>query len=61
MKQFLHILAALQAKTPDPKPAPSRPSRGRGLTHVAAGLTRLTPGLKVKTHIKAGCSGGCQW
>jgi hypothetical protein len=36
--------------------------RSPGLTRLAAGLTRLSPGLRVKTHIKAGptCTGtGC--
>jgi hypothetical protein len=28
--------------------------RGRGLTRLAAGLTRLPTGLRVKTHLKAG-------
>ena len=28
--------------------------RSRGLTRLAAGLTRLSPGLRVKTHLKAG-------
>jgi hypothetical protein len=29
--------------------------RSRGLTRLTAGLTRLPPGLRVKSHIKAGC------
>ena len=35
--------------------------RSPGLTRLAAGLTRLSPGLRVKTHIKAGpnCAGSC--
>jgi len=28
--------------------------RSRGLTQLAAGLARLPPGLRVKTHLKAG-------
>jgi hypothetical protein len=32
--------------------------RSRGLTRLAAGLTRLPTGLRVKTHIKAG-GGSC--
>jgi hypothetical protein len=28
--------------------------RSRGLTRLAAGLTHLAPGLRVKTHLKAG-------
>jgi hypothetical protein len=28
--------------------------RSRDLTRLAAGLTRLAPGLRVKTHLKAG-------
>jgi hypothetical protein len=28
--------------------------RSRGLTRLADGLTRLPPGLSVKTHLKAG-------
>jgi hypothetical protein len=28
--------------------------RSRGLTRLAAGLTRLPPGLRVQTHLKAG-------
>jgi hypothetical protein len=28
--------------------------RSRGLTRLAAGLTRLPTGLRVKTHLKAG-------
>jgi hypothetical protein len=28
--------------------------RSRGLTQLAAGLARLSPALRVKTHLKAG-------
>jgi hypothetical protein len=31
--------------------------RSRGLTRLAAGLTRLPTGLRVKTHLKAGPNG----
>jgi hypothetical protein len=34
--------------------------RSRGLTRLAAGLTRLSPGLRVTTHLKAGPN-GCGW
>ena len=36
--------------------------RSRGLTRLAAGLTRLPTGLRVKTHVKAGggnCTSNC--
>jgi hypothetical protein len=35
--------------------------RSPGLTRLAAGLTRLPPGQRVKTHIKAGpnCGASC--
>jgi hypothetical protein len=35
----------------------SQADRSRGLTRLAAGLTRLPPGLRVKTHLKAGPNG----
>jgi hypothetical protein len=46
----------MQPKSQSAKPIPQA-ERSRGLNRLAAGLTRLSPGLKVKTNIRAGCYG----
>jgi hypothetical protein len=48
----------MQAKIQSGKLVPQA-DRARGLTRLTAGLTRLPPGLRVKTHLKAGPGGGC--
>jgi hypothetical protein len=46
----------MSAKIPNAK-LMSSVTKSQGLTRLAAGLTRLPTGLRVKTHIKAG--GAC--
>jgi hypothetical protein len=46
----------MQPKTQSAKPIPQT-ERSRGLSRLTAGLTRLSPNLKVKTNIRAGCYG----
>jgi hypothetical protein len=48
----------MQPKSQSAKPI-AQVERSRGLSRLTAGLTRLPPGLKVKTSIRAGCFGGC--